>query len=92
MVQRAIRADLEDRIYCACSDIGCAINQAFDAGVDNGPGAHRAWFYCYIESGIGETIVSNSLGRIANRQYLGMRRRDLSPRSVDYVRLPPIDH
>src|SRR5919109_4853894 len=74
MVQRTIGADLEDGIDRACSGIRCTINQPFDACIDDRAGAHRAWFYCYVESRIGETIVSYSLCRITNRQYLSMRR------------------
>src|SRR5262245_35287276 len=74
MVQRTIGADLEDRIDCACSGIRGAINQPFDACVNDRSGAHCAWFYCYVESRIGETIVAYSLSRITNRQYLSMRR------------------
>ncbi len=47
-------------------------NQMLDAGLDDGPGAHRARLDCNIESAPAQPVVAKLTGRTAQRQHFGM--------------------
>src|SRR5262249_7509376 len=75
MIQRTVRANLENSIHSAGAQISGAINQTFYSGVDYRSGAHRARLDGDVQSRPGQTIVTNSSRRVAQSHYFGMRCR-----------------
>jgi len=54
--------------------VGC-VDEAGDAGLDNGAGAHGAGFEGYIESGFRETVISKFSRSFTKNHDFGMRGR-----------------
>ncbi len=58
VVESAIGTDIVESMYSAHFGIGCAVDEAADAGVDNGAGAHWARFECDYKCAAVESSVA----------------------------------
>ncbi len=52
-----------------------SINQARDASVDHGPGAHRAWLDRGVERAARQAMIADARRSITERNNFSMRRR-----------------
>lgn len=69
--------------------IGCSINHARNAGMNDGSGAHGARFDGHVQLAIAESVVTHMLRSIAQRDDFGMRRGIVARNRL--VEAPP-DH
>jgi hypothetical protein len=72
VVEAGMVEDLEDGTGCAGLGIGGSANEAAEAGVDHGAGAHGAGFEGDIEAAVEEAVVADGGGGGAEGDHLGV--------------------
>jgi hypothetical protein len=50
--------DGEDTAACSCFGIGGSVDQAREAGVEDGSGAHGAGLECGVEGAVFEAVIA----------------------------------
>ncbi len=65
MVETRVRQDFETGANSAALGIISAVDKAWDAGLDNGAGAHAAGLDGDVENGTGEAVVAEQAGGCA---------------------------
>jgi hypothetical protein len=73
VIEIGIGENLETRTDCAAFGIVGAIDEARDAGLDDGAGAHGAGFYRGVECCAGHAKVAEEASRFANYDDFGVR-------------------
>src|SRR5260370_31410979 len=74
MVEARMRQDFETGADSAALGVVSAVDQARDAGLDDGAGAHAAGFDGDVESGSGEAVVAEKAGGFAKDDDFGVGR------------------
>ena len=75
MIELGMIQDLQHGMHGAGLGILSSINQAANARVRDGPGAHRARLNRDVQIAIEQAIVADGLPGFAQREDLGMSRR-----------------
>lgn len=79
VIEAGIGEDFETRTYGATFGIVRAVDEARDAGLDDGAGAHAAGFECDVEGGSCHAIVFEESGGFADYDDLGVSCRIAVP-------------
>lgn len=64
--------EVEDRSDCACFEVFGAVDEGFDAGLEDGSGAHGAGFEGDVEGAVGESPVVEVLGSCSEGEEFGV--------------------
>src|SRR5260370_26682300 len=72
MVEARMRQDFETGADSAALGVVSAVDQARDAGLDDGAGAHAAGFDGDVERGSGEAVVAEKAGGFAKDGQFGV--------------------
>lgn len=75
VVEERAGAEMEMRIDGAEARVGGSVNEAGNAGVDDGPGTHYARFDGRVERGADQTIIAHGDAGGSDGEYLGVCRR-----------------
>src|SRR5260370_14612767 len=74
MVEARMRQDFETGADSAALGVVSAVDQARDAGLEDGAGRHAAGFDGSVESGTGEAVISEKAGGFAKDDDFGVGR------------------
>ena len=74
MIQLRMVEHLQHRVNCSSLGVFCSVDQAADARVRDGAGAHRAGFDRDIQIAVQQAIIADRLRSFTKRQYFGMGR------------------
>jgi len=72
MVETRVGEDLEAAVDGAAFGVVSAVDEAWDAGLDNGAGAHAARLDGDVERGVGEAVVAEEARGFAKNCNFGM--------------------